>query len=373
MGIKGLMSLITDIKETTKKEHTGRTVAVDASIMLYQFLIQIRMSEDSGRTHELTDKDGNSTSHLQGFLNRVAGLLELGIRPIFVFDGKPPLLKCGTLAKRSARKEQAIQDLKDAEQIIANDEDLANDEDRDQEKIDAVLQANKAEQRSVRVTKEQNEEVKKLLHLLGIPVIQAPCEAEAQCAELCKKGRVYAVVSEDMDCLPLGSIIMLRHLMRPDSAKEPVLEISLVKVLKELSLNQNEFIDLCILCGSDYSSSIKGIGPKNALKLIKKHKSIEEVLKNLPEKYKNQVPEQLVNNLDIIRKLFSEPEVIDADEVSLRFSEPDRSALLEFLVTEKNFSEERVIKVIDRIVKARKGGSQSRIDNFFKPKSKSIS
>lgn len=71
-----------------------------------------------------------------------------------------------------------------------------------------------------------------------------------------------------------------------DARKLPVLEFKLADVLSTLGLTMPEFVDLCILCGCDYADTIRGIGPKNAYKLIKEHHCLEEVVKALdPEKY----------------------------------------------------------------------------------------
>lgn len=207
----------------------------------------------------LTNEEGDVTSHLQGFFNRTAGLLEAGIKPVYVFDGKPPTLKGGELAKRKERRKEAEEELKEAEQRAKE----AADNDKEAEAA-ALEDINKMEKRTIRVTKEQNEDVKKLLKLMGIPIVEAPCEAEAQCAELCKKGKVWASATEDMDTLTFATPILLRRLTRPESAKESVLEIHHAKILGPdgLNMTQDQFIDLCILCGCDYCDSIKGIGAK---------------------------------------------------------------------------------------------------------------
>jgi flap endonuclease-1 len=93
--------------------------------------------------------------------------------------------------------------------------------------------------------------------------------------------QVYAVASEDMDSLTFGSTRFLRHLMEPTSRKIPVMEFEIAKVLQELNLTMDQFVDLCILCGCDYCDTIRGIGAQTALKLIRLHGSLEAVLENL--------------------------------------------------------------------------------------------
>jgi len=86
---------------------------------------------------------------------------------------------------------------------------------------------------------------------------------------------VFATGTEDMDSLTFGTPILLRHLTYSEARKQPIKEIHLTKVLEELKLNMDEFIDLCILLGCDYCDSIRGIGPVRALELIRQHKTIE--------------------------------------------------------------------------------------------------
>jgi flap endonuclease-1 len=122
----------------------------------------------------------------------------------------------------------------------------------DQEKIE------KFAKRTVKVTREQVEDAKKLIRLMGIPLVEAPSEAEAQCAALARSGVVFAVGSEDMDSLTFGAPMLLRNLTFSDAKKQPVLEIQLQPALEGLKLTMEQFIDLCILMGCDYCGNIKG-------------------------------------------------------------------------------------------------------------------
>ena len=97
-------------------------------------------------------------------------MLENGLKPVYVFDGKPPLMKSGELAKRKERREKAEAEFTEATEV------------GDKE------QAEKFAKRIIKVTSQHNDECKRLLTLMGVPHIVAPCEAEAQCAELVKAG-----------------------------------------------------------------------------------------------------------------------------------------------------------------------------------------
>ncbi|CAG5026654.1 unnamed protein product [Parnassius apollo] len=345
MGILGLSKLIADIapqavKEMEIKNYFGRKVAIDASMSLYQFLIAVR-SEGA----QLTSVDGETTSHLMGTFYRTIRLVENGIKPVYVFDGKPPDMKSHQLNKRAERREEAEKELQKA--------------------TDAGDQASieKFNRRLVKVTKQHGEEARELLKLMGIPVVEAPCEAEAQCAALVKAGKVYATATEDMDALTFGANVLLRHLTFSEARKMPVQEFHLDQVLNGLELNQNEFIDLCILLGCDYCGSIRGIGPKRAIELIKQHRSMEEVLRNI-DTNKYQPPENW--DFENARRLFLEPEVKDPKDIEMKWTDPDEEGLVKFLCGDKQFNEDRVRNGAKKLIKARTGTTQGRLDGFFK-------
>ncbi|KOC65019.1 Flap endonuclease 1 [Habropoda laboriosa] len=345
MGILGLAKLIADIspgaiKERELKHYFGRKVAVDASMCLYQFLIAVR-SEGA----QLTTVDGETTSHLMGIFYRTIRLVEQGIKPVYVFDGKPPNLKSGELAKRAEKRDEA-------QKLLQAAEEAGNAEDMD-----------KFSRRLVKVTKVHAEEAKQLLQLMGIPYIDAPCEAEAQCAALVKAGKVFATATEDMDALTFGCNILLRRLTFSEARKMPVQEFHFDKVLEGLELNHKEFIDLCIMLGCDYTNSIKGVGPKRAVDLIKTHRSLEKIIENLDIK-KFSVPEDW--NYQQARLLFEEPEVMDPENIELKWSEPDEDGLVKFLCGDKQFNEERVRNGAKKLHKARNTSTQGRLDTFFK-------
>lgn len=296
MGILGLSKLIADvapsaIKENEIKNYFGRKIAIDASMCLYQFLIAVR-----AEGAQLTSVDGETTSHLMGTFYRTIRLLENGIKPVYVFDGKPPDMKAGELSKRAGKREEAQKALEKATEAG----DAA-----DMEKFNRRL---------VRVTKTHNEEAKELLRLMGVPYIDAPCEAEAQCAAMVKAGKVYATATEDMDALTFGTNVLLRHLTFSEARKMPVQEFFYDKVLAGLEFTREQFIDLCILLGCDYCESIRGIGPKRAVELVAQFECIEKIIDNIdPKKY--TVPEDW--NYAKARELFKTPEVADPETVEV--------------------------------------------------------
>ncbi|XP_029442507.1 flap endonuclease 1-B [Rhinatrema bivittatum] len=345
MGIQGLAKLIADVapssvKENDFKSYFGRKVAIDASMSIYQFLIAVRQDGNV-----LQNEDGETTSHLMGMFYRTIRMVDNGIKPIYVFDGKPPQLKSGELAKRSERRAEAEKHLLEAQEA-GNVENIE-----------------KFNKRLVKVTKEHNDECKKLLKLMGIPYVEAPCEAEATCAALVKAGKVYAAATEDMDALTFGTPVLLRHLTASEAKKLPIQEFHLSRVLQEMDVTQEQFVDLCILLGSDYCETIRGIGPKRAIDLIKQYKSIEKILEHLDSK-KYPIPENWLHKE--ARELFLKPEVLDPDVADLKWSDPDESGLVEFMCGEKQFNEERIRNGAKKLAKRRQGSTQGRLDDFFK-------
>ncbi|MCJ1250430.1 Elongation of fatty acids protein 2 [Trapelia coarctata] len=353
MGIKQLASVINEhapgaIKTGEIKNHFGRKVAIDAyvSMSIYSFLIAVR-----SEGQQLMNESGETTSHIMGMFYRTLRIVDNGIKPLYVFDGAPPKLKSGELAKRFQRKSEAKEAHEEAKETGTAEE------------------VEKFSRRTVRVTREHNDDCKKLLKLMGIPYIDAPTEAEAQCAVLARAGKVYAAASEDMDTLCFDSPILLRHLTFSEQRKEPIQEIHLDKVLEGLAMDRNQFIDLCILLGCDYLDPIPKVGPNTAVKLIREHGSLEAVVKYIESdpKHKYTLPEDWPYK--DARDLFFNPDVRPADhpDCDFQWKQPDVEGLVKFLVEEKGFSEDRVRSAAQRLQKNLKTAQQARLEGFFKP------
>jgi flap endonuclease-1 len=354
MGIKQLSKVIAEncpgaMIDGDIKNQFGRKVAIDASMSIYSFLIAVR---SEGQV--LMNESGETTSHLMGMFYRTLRIVDNGIKPLYVFDGAPPKLKSGELAKRFQRKAAAQEAHEEAKETGTAEE------------------VERFARRQVRVTKEHNAECKLLLKLMGIPYIDAPTEAEAQCAVLARAGKVYAAASEDMDTLTFNTPILLRHLTFSEQQKMPVQEIHLDKVLEGLGMDMPQFIDLCILLGCDYLDPIPKVGPGTAYSLMKEHKSLDAVVAFMRKDPKQRyvLPEDWP--YQDARLLFLEPDVAPATapECDFKWEQPDVDGLVKFLVEEKGFSEDRVRSGAERLKKGLRSGQQSRLEGFFKPKEK---
>merc|ERR1712048_51156 len=212
-----------------------------------------------------------------------------------------------------------------------------------------------------KVTREQNEQTKTLLRLMGLPIVDAPSEAEATCAALCRDGKVYGAATEDADCLTFGTKTLVRNLMAAESQKKTILEVTLSVALEQLNITMDQFIDFCILCGCDYCDTIKGVGPSTAIKLIIQHGSLEKVLETLePEK----IPANF--NYQAAREFFIECEAVDTANIKFDFKDPDIVGLEKFLVEENSFSKERVDRFIDRLKKSKVKNQAANFEHFFR-------
>ncbi|KAJ1961677.1 Elongation of fatty acids protein 2 [Dipsacomyces acuminosporus] len=343
MGIKGLKQVLGDrapaaLRSVEMKTLTGRKIAIDASTSLYQFLVAVRQEGQN-----LTTSEGDTTSHLIGLFYRTINMIEAGIKPLYVFDGKPPTMKSGELEKRREKRQKAEESLKAAEEEGDADEIV------------------KQKKRLAKVTPEINEQAKRLLKLMGVPYVTAPCEAEAECAALAKAGKVWAAASQDMDTLLFGTPVLIRNLTTPAAKKVPIEEIRLRDVLQGLEFNEDQLIDMGIMLGCDYCDSIRGVGPKSGYDLIHEHRAIEEVLKL--EKIAKGVVEDWPYKQ--ARELFRSPEVSDCS-ADFSWEKPDIEGLVAFLVNEMEFNEDRVRSGGAKLLKLAGKAQQGRIDTFFK-------
>ena len=305
----------------------GRVLAVDANNLLYQFLSLIRMRD--GRP--FTDSSGHVTSHLIGLLLRTTRLVaDFNIRPVFVFDGKPPPEKMGTLQGRRSARDKARREWKDAV-----------------ERGDLSSAWSKAV-RMDSLTHEMQEDAKQVLLLLGIPTVQAPQEGEAQAAHMAKRGDAWAANSRDFDSVLFGAPRLVRYLtisgqeyLPSRGVSRPLIPelIDLTNLLGKLQLTLEQLVDLAILVGTDFNEGVAGVGPKTALKLIKTHGNLEK----LPTRLSSKLPP----NLERLRKLFLHPEV--TNDYSVRYSDTNEEGLVKFLCEERSFARDKVNLAIERI------------------------
>ncbi|MDO8554334.1 MAG: flap endonuclease-1 [Candidatus Micrarchaeota archaeon] len=332
----------------TLQSLSGKVVAIDAFNTLYQFLASIRQEDGQ----PLMDFKGRITAHLSGLFYRTARLVENGIKPVYVFDGKPPAFKKRTTQERAQNKKEAEEKWKKA---------------LEEERYD---DAKKYAQATSRLTQEMVEESKLLLKAIGIPHIQAPSEGEAQACWMVKNDLADIAASQDYDALLFGAPMLVRNLSITGRRKIPrqdkyILiepeQINLQETLKTLEVSQEQLIIMGILTGTDFNEGVKGVGPKTALKILKEHKTLDKVMLYVADKYKYTFEADPQDVLDF----FLNPPYVELKE-KLVWGKISKEDVDRILVRDHDFSEERIVGTIERMHKSfDEKGNQSKLDKWF--------
>tara|TARA_B100000959_G_scaffold221457_1_gene234225 strand:- start:3034 stop:4056 length:1023 start_codon:yes stop_codon:yes gene_type:complete len=340
MGLD-LKSLL--VRDKTKLESfTNKIVAIDAYNAIYQFLAIIRGPEGL----HLTDTQGRVTSHITGLLYRNINFLSLGIKPVYVFDGKPPSLKSAEIEHRKQIKKDATVKY---ERAVSEGK---------------MEDARKFAQQTTSMKDGMVEDSKHLLDLFGIPYIQAPSEGEATAALLTTTGHADVAASQDFDSILFGARKLVRNFTNSGRRKLPnrntyiEIEPEIIdykKNLEALGITREQLIDVGILIGTDFNpDGFERIGPKTAIKMIKEHGKLEDV---------TQIQEQLeMIDYNAIRKIFLEPEVARVDKIE--FGEVRYDDIINYLSNERSFSRDRVISSLNRLKKSLEKKSQT-LEKWF--------
>lgn len=296
MGLSDLRDLAV-LEEMPFDELSGAVVGVDFHNWLYRYLTVLARYTDEA---QYTTTDGEEVLNLLAVMKGVPKLVENNIIPVFVFDGEVLDLKENELEARRERKESAAERAKQA-----------------RERGD-IEEARRFRARAQRLTPTMLETSRRLLELLGLPVVDAPAEAEAQAAHMARQGTIDYVGSEDYDCLLFGAPYTLRQITSQGNPECMDLEAT----LEEHGITLADLVDIAILCGTDYNDGVHGIGPKTGLKEVRSGKSLEEILSN----YDAEIP-----GVDEIRAAYLSPTVTDSYSVSTGRS-PDMDAVRQFVV-----------------------------------------
>jgi flap endonuclease-1 len=305
----------------------GKIIAIDAFNILYQFLASMRQADGT----PLTNSRGMITSHLSGILYRISTLMNEGIMPVLVFDGIADIKKKSTQDTRRTSRETAAQDWAQA-----------------LEEGDLEKARTKASQ-SIRLTSDQISEAKELLSYMGVPIIEAPGEGEAQCSHMARMGTVHAAASQDYDCLLFGAPLLLRNFTTSGRRKNPHTKLydevktelmTLSNILTKNNLTREQLVDMALMIGTDFNPGVKGIGPKKALKLILEHKTLEASLtsKNI----------EIPLDAAYLKNIFLHPNV--TDNYTLTFNPPNEEMIFRFMVNDRDFNKDKVMNAIRKMI-----------------------
>lgn len=330
-------------EKTNLESFASKIVAIDAYNAIYQFLSIIRGPDGL----PLTDYSGKITSHITGLFYRNINFLSLGIKPVYVFDGKPPSLKSAEIERRKQIKKEATIKYENAVSQGRYEE------------------AKKYAQQTSILKDEMVEDSKILLGLFGIPFVDALSEGEATAAHMTITGQAHVSASQDFDSLLFGAKKLVRNFTNSGKRKlpnrnttievEPEL-IDLVKTLNALNITREQLVDIGILIGTDFNpDGFERIGPKTALKAVKQYGRLEEI---------PQIQEKL-DQIDYrqIRDIFLNPKVANVSE--LKFGDVDYQGITTYLTKGRNFSIERVETSLNRLKKSLEKKSHN-LEQWFK-------
>ena len=270
----------------------------------------------------------------------------MGIKPVYVFDGKPPSMKMAEIERRKKLKKAATVKYEKA-------------------KVEGDIEtARKYAQQTTSMHDGMVQDSKHLLDLFGIPYVQAPADGEAMAAHLNITGKAHAVASQDYDSLLYGTRNLVRNFTNSGRRKlpnrntyidvEPEI-INCQKTLDGLSVTREQLIDIGILIGTDFNpDGFERIGPKTALKLIKEYSKLEDI---------PQIQEQLHTiQFNKIREIFLQTNV--SEPGNIEFHDIDYTGILGYLSRERDFSEDRVNASLNRLKKGLEKRSQT-LEKWF--------
>ena len=291
----------------------GSVVAIDAHNWLYRYLTTtVRWTRDD----VYTTAEGEEIPNLIGIVQGLAKLLENDLVPVFVFDGGVTELKEAEIERRNEQK--AAAERKEAEAREAGD----------------AIEAARMAARTQRLTATILDTSRELCSLLGVPVVEAPAEGEAQAAHMARSKSVEYVGSEDYDTLLFGAPRTLRGLTSDGDPER----MDFVATLEEHELSWEALVDVGILCGTDFNEGVAGIGPKTAVNLVREHGDLWAVL---------EAEDVYVENADLVRELFLDPDVANV-EVDTEI-DPDIEAARTYVIDEWEIPEEEVARGFERI------------------------
>ena len=314
MGINNLNKFLRKnclnvFKEIHISEYAYKKLAIDISLFLCKF------------------KAVCGDNWVSAFINLISCLRRNEIHCVFIFDNGCPVEKLGEREERRKQQDNMKKKISDLNKsldvykktgVVDNllnelHEKISKDEGKQlllskKKHFNIKLVEDKIKKMSnyiLNISESDFELTKELFRILNVPFYIAPLEAECACADLCKRGIVDAVLTEDTDVLAYGSNIFLSKI---DTSNDTCVQIVYEDVLKSLKLNESEFLDLCIMFGCDYNKNINKVGIETSYKYIQKYRTIDEISKQL------SIDVSILNHVRT-RELFTEYEKLNIGSI----------------------------------------------------------
>lgn len=292
MGLK--ISKILPKNEVLSESVDNVKVAINAHLYMNYFLENSKAKDESAKTKSM----------LIGLLNFSIDMINFNIRPCFVFDG--PFLDI-------TKHKKLTSEIAKPRMTSLINENMVSD-------------------------------VKNMINMLGFPIVQAPSEAEAQCAHLCIKKDCLGVGSQDFDSLMFGAPRVYYNLIALSNNKKTkilksIYVYNLRQILKELKLTNDQLIILGMLTGTDFNPEVNGIDLQNALKTIHKYKSFNKVLEKVKWQYgyRPKVVYEHIKSMPVTNKY------------RLKWNKPNFDAVAGFLILKYNCDKKALEKTIKKV------------------------
>ena len=184
-----------------------------------------------------------------------------GVEPIVVFDGKPPVAKQEVTTERRTARQAAQKEMTEMHEAIAAKE--RDGKMNESLRASMLTRVDELQRKTPVIAISEKDEIKQFLYAAGVMSLTASGEADDVLAYLCRTGVIQAVLSTDMDMLARG----VPRLILPETNDATTLtEISLMGILSSLRLTYEQFVDACVLMGSDYTGKAwRSIEPRMAV------------------------------------------------------------------------------------------------------------
>lgn len=341
MGIKNFMKFIqkyapTAIKLTKITDYKNKTLAIDADLMIHKLILAVRL-----KGYDIKNEDVTIT-HIHALLLKIIGFKKYNINPIFVFDGTAPELKTEIIKERKHIQDRLQQKYSSAKTK------------KDKKKYYYA--------KSIILSREYSDCIT-ILKLFNFTIIEALEEADAQISYLLVHGYADNAVSDDLDLLIFGCSNLLKNFSISD--KKYIQEIDLDVLKNTINFNQKQIIDIGILLGCDYCPHIKSIGPSTAYKIIKKYKSIDNLISDVESEHKTQF-KKYKKKYQSAQQYFLNPPVNKNIKINTKIglSENNKLELIIFLKTFK-FTQKYIDNLFEKFDKYDKINKFDKSYNFW--------
>lgn len=351
------------VRKITLKDLKGKKIVVDTNQVLFRILVRA-IKENGGPFINTIDGVKKDIGHLHVMIHKDRSLkVRFGIKPIYVFDGKPHKLKITELLRRSQVRKKASHELK----ILQAEELLSSLDDGSPIVEDISSKIVSCQSKMVSLGKSHTEDCVTFLKHIGTPVIWANCESDIQCAEIARHKDVYGALSDDSDLLAHGTPILIRKLtneqyeeihlfplikalglmfnkddLTPDELKE-IIELNKSATKTEINKHimsvvqyksYSRFVNLCVLLNLVKQHHVKEFDIKAIIRMVQNTPSIDTIAQQLLSQKIISIPtDKLVTFIDSYYKYYTgiDSDVVNKEDIDIEQKYPNSYKALHFI------------------------------------------